>query len=77
MNCCLFIHRKEVNMKIWDKIRIKLKIKKICKVLHQLPGADQAECMKKIVYCLRLSNDWKKKEHFLDILVERFGAICR
>ena len=39
-------------MKIWDKIRIKLKIKKICKVLYQLPEADQTECMKKIVYCL-------------------------
>lgn len=64
-------------MKIWDKIRIKLKIKKICKVLYQLPEADKTECMKKIVYCLRLPDDWKKKEHFLDMLVERFGAICR
>lgn len=63
-------------MKIWDKIRIKLKIKKICKVLYHLPEADQSECMKKIVYCLRLCNTWKKKEHFLDMLVERFDVIC-
>lgn len=77
MNCCPFILRKEANMKISDKIRIKMKIEKICKVLYQLPEAEQAKCMNKIVYCLRLSDDWKKKEHFLDMLVERFGAICQ
>ena len=64
-------------MKIWDKIRIRLKIRKVCKVIRQLTEADQDECMKKIVYCLRQSDEWKKKECFLDMVIERFGAICQ
>ena len=64
-------------MNIFDKIRIKWKICKIYSVLKLLSEADKAECRNKIVYCLRISDDWKMKERFLDIVLERFGAICQ
>lgn len=64
-------------MNILDKIRIKRKIGKVCKVLYQLPEFEQAEIAQVIIYCLRRSDGWKMKEHFLDMLLERFGAICQ
>ena len=64
-------------MNIFDKRRIKRKIHRICKVIEQLPEADQTECRDKIIYCLRNTDDRKKKEHFLDLVIERFGAICQ
>ena len=77
MNCCPFIRRKEANMKLRDKIRIKLKIKKICKILRQLSREEQEESVNRIKECLKASKDWKQKEHFLDMVIERFGVICQ
>ena len=63
---------RNLDMNIFDKIRIKKKIKKMCKVLYQLPEGDRAECAEKIVHCLRMSEEWRMKERFLDILLERW-----
>ena len=60
------------DMNIFDKVRIKRKIKKICKVLYKLREDDRAECTEKIMHCLRMSEEWQMKEHFLDILLGRW-----
>lgn len=71
-----FFYREETTMEIFDVIRIKRKIRMICKVFYQLSKSDQAECMNIVITHLRITDDWRMKEQFLDMILEGFDALC-
>lgn len=58
-------------MNIFDKIRIKRKIRKVCKIIRNLSQDDQNEIVRFIISCLRQTCDWKKKEQLFDMILER------
>ena len=67
----IFKRKKEMTINILDKIRVKWKIHKVCKYIRILHPLDQEEAKNMIAFCLRTTDDPKRKEMLFDMIFER------